>query len=105
MNNIVKIQNHDVAVIEWNGERVVTTAQLAELYETDIDNIQKNFKRNINRFEEGKHFYALKGLELQDFKNHPTNCRLVNSHSSCLYLWTQRGASRHSKMLGIENPS
>lgn len=46
MNKVVKVQNHDVTVIEWNNERVVTTPQLAELYDTDADNIRHNFSRN-----------------------------------------------------------
>lgn len=102
MNKVVKVQNHDVTVIEWNNERVVTTPQLAELYDTDADNIRHNFSRNTERFEEGKHFYLLKGEELQQFKDHMTDCHVVNQRSSHVYLWTQRGASRHCKMLGTD---
>lgn len=102
MNNIVKIQNHDVTVIEWNNERVVTSAQLAELYETDTDNIKKNLGRNQDRFQEGKHFYLLKGEKLKEFKRLVTNSHVVNEYTPQLYLWTQRGASRHCKMLGTD---
>ena len=102
MNNIVKVQNHDVAVIEWNNERVVTSAQLAELYETNEENIRKNLSNNQGRFEEGKHFYLLKGDELKAFKDCVNNLHVVSERAPQLYLWTQRGASRHCKMLGTD---
>ncbi|MCI7301548.1 MAG: ORF6N domain-containing protein [Clostridiales Family XIII bacterium] len=102
MNNIVKVQNHDVAVIEWNNERVVTSAQLAELYETNEENIRKNLSNNQGRFEEGKHFYLLKGDELKAFKDCVNNLHVVSERAPQFYLWTQRGASRHCKMLGTD---
>ncbi len=32
MNEIVKVGSNDIPVIEWKGQRVITTAQLAEVY-------------------------------------------------------------------------
>ena len=36
--------------IEYADNRVLTTQQLAEFYETTVDNIKMNFKRNKDRF-------------------------------------------------------
>ncbi|AWR92300.1 hypothetical protein DMC16_14850 [Lacticaseibacillus paracasei] len=88
--------------IEQNGQRVLTTEQLAELYGTTVGVIQMNFKRNSNKFIEGKHFFKLEGEQLRAFKNEPTNCGFVGKNASVLYLWTRRGAARHSKMLGTD---
>lgn len=105
-NETVKINNQDVAIIEWNGERVITTSQLADVYETDINNLQANFSRNKDRFIEGKHFVYLQGAELKEFKRflinsqHPLAEEL--KYTSQIYLWTHRGASRHCKILGTE---
>jgi len=55
--------------IELNNERFLTTRQLADVYETDVNNIQSNFKRNASRFQEGKHFIKLEGQSLKEFKN------------------------------------
>ena len=33
MNEIVKVGNHDVVEIQWRGQKVITTAQLAEVYD------------------------------------------------------------------------
>lgn len=102
MKDIVKVQNHNVTVIEWNNERVITTAQLAELYETNTDNIKKNLDKNRDRFIKGKHYYVLKGEELQEFKNLVTDSYQVDKRTPQLYLWTKRGASRHCKILGTD---
>jgi len=83
----------------YNGERILTTEQLAEVYETDINNIQANFKRNKEHFEEELHYFKLEGEELKEFKNQPTISQMVSKHTSTLYLWTERGANRHCKIL------
>ena len=102
MNELVKVGTKELPVIEWNGQRVITTAQLADIYETDIDNVKRNFQRNVDKFTEGEHFYLLTGEELRSFKNRATGCPLVGKNANQLYLWTRRGASRHCKMLGTD---
>ena len=59
MNEIVKVGSNNIPVIEWKGQRVITTAQLAEVYETDSDNIKKNFQNNKERFKEKEHYFCL----------------------------------------------
>lgn len=102
MNEIVKIGNESIPLVEWKGKRVITTSLLAQLYETDSDNIKKNFQNNKEHFEENKHYFYLAGEELREFKNLVTNFPLVQKNAPHLYLWTHRGASRHSKMLGTD---
>ena len=92
MNNLVQIQHKD--------EIVITTEQLAKIYGCETSRISENFKRNEDKFEEGKHFYKLEGSELKSFKDQSANCGLVDKHAASFYLWTRRGASRHCKMLG-----
>lgn len=93
---------NDLQVIKHKNERVLLTSQLAEVYETDVKNIQMNFKRNENRFIEGRDYYLLKGDELKEFKNLPTVSRLVDPRTPSLNLWTERGANRHSKILDTD---
>ncbi len=100
-NEIVKVNNQEVSVIEWNNERVITTAQLAEVYGADIKVVSNNFNRNKSRFEEGKHYYLLQGKELSRFKTSHQNDEWLK-HLSHLYLWTKQGASRHCKILGTD---
>lgn len=88
--------------ITHKGQRILTTDQLAQVYETDVNNIQANFKRNESHFIEGVHYFKLEGAALKEFKNQPTMSQLVSKHTSQLYLWTERGASRHCKILDTD---
>lgn len=88
--------------IEWNGQVVITTAQLAEVYGTTADNINKNFSQNKDRFKTGKHYIFLSGEKLREFKSHPIFKEVAGKTTSQLYLWTRRGASRHCKILGTD---
>lgn len=96
------IENKIQAPIEWNGQVVITTAQLAEVYGTTMDNINKNFANNKDRFEVGKHYIYLEGEELREFKNYPNFKGVVGKTAKQIYLWTRRGASRHCKILGTD---
>ena len=93
MNEIIKI--------EYAGNIVLTTEQLAQAYECDAKRISENFNRNADRFEEGKHYFKLEGDVLREFKRESANCGIA-TNVNILYLWTRRGASRHSKMLGTD---
>ena len=94
---------HAPTVIEFSNERVLTTQQLAEVYETDVKNIQTNFNRNKDRFIEGKHYYILEGEELKKFKSSlPTESRQPLKFAPQLILWTEKGADRHCKILDTD---
>lgn len=100
MNDMV--ENKMQTPIEWSGQVVITTAQLAEVYGTTADNINSNFLKNKDRFNEGKHYITLVGEELRTFKSNPTFGGVVGKTAKQLYLWTRRGASRHCKILGTD---
>lgn len=88
--------------IEWKNQVVITTALLAEIYEANEQQIQQNFSNHKNNFTEGKHYFLLQGEELKEFKNHFDNIELVGKRASQLYLWTERGANRHCKILDTD---
>ena len=88
--------------MEWKGQRIMTTKTLARCYETEENNIKNNFNNNKSRFEEGKHYYLLKGEDLKEFKNQVNDIDLVPKRTASLYLWTERGALRHAKLLDTD---
>ncbi|WP_421406149.1 ORF6N domain-containing protein [Lacticaseibacillus paracasei] len=88
--------------IEQNGQRVLTTEQLAELYGTTANVIKNNFANNKGKFISDKHYFLLEGQALKDFKDQVKDFDLVPYRTAHLYLWTRRGAARHSKMLGTD---
>ena len=93
---------NELTPVKFDGEIVITTKLLAQVYECEEVNISNNFKRNENKFIEGKHYYKLTGKELKEFKTNHLNDDPSMLRINCLYLWTKRGASRHCKMLGTE---
>ena len=94
---------NELTVLEHNSIRVMTTEQLAEAYGCAPKHIQQNFNNNRVRFIAGKHFFVLEGQDLQTFRLQVENIELqISPKTRHLYLWTERGAARHSKMLGTE---
>lgn len=89
-------------VIRFKNVPVVTTAQLAEFYGVDVNNIQQNYKRNASRFIKGKHYFKLTG---QDLKDVAADFKSVANFNKVRHLivWTERGAARHAKMLDTDH--
>lgn len=91
----------DIQVIEMQGVRVLTTAQLAECYGTNRKVISYNFNNNKSRYEEGKHYICISGDEKREF------CNRLEIHDGSekaakFYLWTERGALLHAKSLNTD---
>lgn len=99
MSNIQDISKQPI--VEWEGQTVITKAQLAKVYGTTAKNVTHNFNRNKDRFEVGKHYFVLQGEELKEFMRVTPDGHLPPS-TSIAYLWTHRGASRHCKILGTD---
>ncbi|BAE74923.1 ORF6N domain protein [Sodalis glossinidius str. 'morsitans'] len=69
MTQIILIKNTQLPVIEYQGQRVITTELLAQGYGAEVKSIHMNFTRNKSRFEETKHYFLLQGEELKAFIN------------------------------------
>ena len=91
----------DLIPVEYRAERVLTTEQLAQAYECEPKQIKQNFNNNKAHFEEGRHYYKVEGDELKELRVENIDLQ-ISPKTRCLYLWTRRGASRHSKMLGTD---
>lgn len=86
--------------LEFNNQRIMATKVLAEQFGTEERRITENFNRNSQRFIEGKHYILLQGEELRRFKS--DYAKSVSANINKLYLWTDRGASRHAKILDTD---
>lgn len=85
-------------LIVHGGRRVLTSAQLAESYNTNAKIINRNFGRNQEQFVEGEHYFQLSGETLKAFKaERPDDASL--KFASSLNLWTEKGAWLHSSFL------
>lgn len=54
--------------IEYKGQRVITTEQMAKVYGTDGGNIRNNFSNHKGNFQPGKHYFLLTGGRSQSFQ-------------------------------------
>lgn len=88
-------------VVEHQSMRVLTTNQLAEAFDSNSKIITRNFQRNRERYEMGKHYFALSGEDLKQFKASRQNDDNLK-YVSCLYLWTELGAWMHAKSLNTD---
>ncbi|MBC8951137.1 ORF6N domain-containing protein [Xenorhabdus sp. TS4] len=113
VNEVCKTSNsvQSMTAIMHNSIPVITTELLANVYETDVINIQVNHSRNKGRFVEGKHFFKVAGQGLKDLRltlSKSQNLRLtvsqlqISPKARSLVLWTERGAARHAKMLDTD---
>jgi hypothetical protein len=98
----VHVEGMEIPVIVYQGQRVITTELLAQVYGTESSNIHDNHRKNPLRFEKGKHFFKLEGEELRDLKKSLTGIFPVSGNLRHLTLWTERGAARHAKMLDTD---
>ena len=101
--NIVKVIE-GIKRVEWSNQPVLLTVQLAEFYGCIPKQIKQNYNNNRDRFVEGKHYFRLEGDEVEKVRRglvenfDPAPRYYINS----LYLWTERGAARHAKMLNTD---
>ena len=93
MNNLIPI--------EHKNQRVLTTQQLAEGYETEPIKIQQNFSNNRDRYIAGTHYFILEGEELRRFKGELENFE-VAPNANRIFLWTEKGALLHAKSLNTD---
>ncbi len=89
--------------IEYNSQRILTTAQIAAAYGTDARIISNNFTRNKDRYTPGKHYFCLEGADLKVFRtSHQFDDQFIDSRTPKLYLWTEKGALLHAKSLNTD---
>lgn len=88
--------------IDFKNQRIMTTKVLAEQFGTEENNIKNNFNNNKSRFIEGKHYFKLQGQELKEFKRLVNDIDEAIKFAPVLYLWTDRGAARHAKILDTD---
>ncbi|MCM7723696.1 ORF6N domain-containing protein [Enterobacter roggenkampii] len=95
---LAPVAARDLQIIEYRGQRVVTTEQLAAGYGATEQMITNNFNRNKSRFVEGKHYFKLSGGDVEILRNSFSGLQISNKARS-LTLWTERGAANHAKIL------
>lgn len=93
---------NDLKVTEYRNIRVLTTQQIADVYETEERRISENYNSNKSRYEEGKHYIKLEGYSLKEFLQSVNSVVQNPGKVRTLYLWTAKGAFLHAKSLNTD---
>ena len=65
MNELVRIQNSDITVKEYRGQRVVTFKDIDLVHERPDGTASRNFRSNRQHFIEGEDFYKISPDEIR----------------------------------------
>ncbi len=88
MNDVITIENTEMQIREYNGERVVTFKDIDTVHQNKSGTAYRNFNRNKKYFIDGKHFYVLKKQN-----SNMTNClnRNIVVPNKGITVLTERG--------------
>ena len=93
----------DLVPINHSDQRVLTTAQLAEVYGTTPARLRDNFKSAKKHFTEGVDYFKVTGLALRQLKSrlnraNPAAAPIAKT-ANAIILWTASGILMHAKLL------
>jgi hypothetical protein len=90
MAELVKIEGTELAIREYNGQRVVTFKDIDTVHQRPSGTARKTFNRNKSRFEVGKHYFMLQ-LETENSNVRLTDIRNIVVPSRGITVLTERG--------------
>ncbi|WFB57513.1 ORF6N domain-containing protein [Paenibacillus sp. BR1-192] len=93
---------NQLPIVDYSGQRVLMTSQLAQSYGTDERRISENYNRNKERYKVGKHFFFVHGDELKSFKEAYPQIAENLKFAPSLILWTEKGAWLQAKSLNTD---
>ena len=95
-SNLIAIADKEIELKEYNGERIVTAWDIADLHEKDVKVVNQHFNRNIKNLIENEDYYV---ISKEDFlkshfvtlKNHAPNLKEVALFTESGYLLLVKG--------------
>lgn len=94
LREYVKINNTDLIIKTFNGERVVTFEEIDKVHNRPVGTARRNFSTNKNRFIEGIDYFIFKGNEGRETliqANYTNFVELPKSKNFVYYLITETG--------------
>ena len=90
MNEVVSINNADLQIKIWNGQRVVTLSDIDMVHGRPEGTAKKNFQNNRKHFIENEDYFELTRQELRE-KFSPNSEPLKGNPKIKTYLFTESG--------------
>ena len=88
MNQLIKINNQDLQVKQFKGQRVITFKDIDTVHERPEGIAGRNFRNNRKHFIENIDYFVIKGEELKNFKQTEN---FVGSNTKEIILITETG--------------
>ena len=93
--NLIRIEDKELAIKEWNEERVVTAWDIAELHDRNTAKVNEIFKNNKEKFTLGKDYYLLNREEFSESSK--TIQKFIPNNVKEIPLYTERGYLKLTK--------
>lgn len=87
--NLVKVNEKELEIKEWNNERVITAWDIAELHERDVKRVNEQFKNNRDKLIENEDYFIIKRDKIS--KSFTSTLEKLPPNMKELILFTQTG--------------
>lgn len=91
MNNVISVNGKNLAVKEFNEERVITFDDIDRLHERSEGTARKRFNDNKDKLLHGEDYWRLKGKALSDFRTNLNDPTEISKYTSHLILINESG--------------
>ena len=65
MGNEIKINDKTMRITEWQGEKVITTKDIADLHGLEVSILNRKYRRNKSRYVEGVDYFEVRIEEIK----------------------------------------
>lgn len=98
MNNELIINGQKVKIIEWNGQRVITTQEMANHHNLELRVLNQKFRRNQKHFKLNQDYFIVCKSDISKSQTVIQNLFVVNNMTE-IYLFTESGYLRFVKTI------
>ena len=90
MNDVIRINQHNLKIKRFNGERVVTFKDIDKVHERPDGTAKKRFNDHKNKLLHGQDYWKLKGKALSEFRTSLSE-GVISKYTSHLILLNESG--------------
>lgn len=99
MNELAPINGRQLEAKEYNGERVITAWDIAEVHDRDVREVNQQLKRNKGKLKEGEDYFLLNREDF--FKSLGAIQKFIPNNVKEIPLFTESGYLMLSKTFDV----
>lgn len=98
MSNELVISGKPIKIIEWKGQRVITTEEMAIHHEIPTFRLNEKFRRNKKYFKESVDYFVIRKQDISESQTEILKLFVVNNMTE-IFLFTESGYLRFVKTI------